>query len=244
MAVPANLLVYGGQLLDGATVTDALGIDRLMNGFTRIPGPGFSMQETLANTVIQQYRISSWSGRRGPTGITRNRWSTETVYCDVTMFRNIQRRVKRPIRHNFTDKLEEVEFFDGNGTATVFDLYRQGLGVGYAASGGLGVNGGAALEQIEVRRLDTGASYTIVYDIAPAVATEVRIDTTVTGGANIYRRLTFHTAPPNIAGVVEVTYYALYNVTIKINEFPFPRDREGMDRTSFTLDLTEMGEAA
>ena len=240
MAVPTNILTYGGQMLDGAAVLDARSVDRTANAFTRENVENFTLQGTMAGTVIQTYRLGSWNGRRGPSWWHQHRWSTNTYYCDSTAFRNIQQRVGRSVRHNFCDRLEDVEAFDGDGTSLTFDLFRQALGNTYTRTAGAGVNQGTAAEQIEVVNVTTGSAYTVVYDVPPA-AGQVRIDTS---GANKFRRLTFEAAPADAAANIQVTYYALYNVSVHILSFPFPHDREGAFTTAFQLALVELGEAA
>jgi len=225
--------------LDGTTIVDGDSVNRLAPAeYRRNHGQGWAVSQFINGSAAVVYALGSSETRRGPAGNALRAWEIEIPFADDVFWPLYLRHALRPVSHTYHDKVVDGQCFDGDASAVDFYLSRQVLGVGYSQTAGLGVNSGAP-ESFRVFRLDTGAEYTVV-NVAPAVATEVRLWRT---GTYAYRRLEFNTAPPNTQGVIWCQGYFLYRVAVNVPYVAVRRNGNG-EYAATVLPIRELGEVA
>lgn len=229
--------------LDGATIPDGATANRLAPAdYSRGQGQGLGITTYLNGNKSQTFRLGGSESRVGPTNVAKRAWSIAADTVDDTAWPTFLRRATRGVNHTFHDKVLDGESFDGNATWTECYLSRQVLGVGYAASAGLGVNAGAA-ESFRVYNETTGVAYTVVTGGAPG-AGQVRLY--IAGEGTLtrdpYRRLTFNAAPGNVQGVIWCEGFFLYECSAGIPGISVARNRSG-EYLATSITLQELGGA-
>jgi len=225
--------------LNGIQIVDGNSVDRLAPSFSKRVDHGYATQRTLTGAYAVTNRLRTFNSRRSPVRGTQYTWTINVRFCDETLFPLIQRISERPIATKFHDKLDAFEFMDGDASTTTFYLQggREILSTAHTASGGIPANTGGTAESLTITRLDTGANYTVVYDTAPTVGTEVRVNTT---GTDAFKELIFNTAPPNVQGVIQVRYWPLYPVVAGVQSFEFSDRRDCTVNVGYSFSIMEI----
>lgn len=175
------------QRIQGVTLMDADGVNWFLADVVQENERNYAMQRVQTGAYVVTHRLRTWAQRRGPSGIWQHTWKHAISHADETVYLLVQRIGMRPVPINMHTSITDMEFFDGDGTATEFYTWRPLLGASYAQSGstGLGVNAGTSASSWTVYNAGTGATVTTVYgrtitvlDFAGAVADTVSLSIT------------------------------------------------------------------
>ena len=180
------------QRINGATLADADSINWLMQDFVQENELNYGMQRVHTGARVVTYRSRTYNNRTGPGAMYQHTWAMPLNHViDETLYQQLHRILLRPVTKTMTTRVQDWEFFSGDGTTREFYLWRQALGAGYSqsASTGLGVNSGNPVE-LRVYNAGDGTSYAVVngrtytmLDFAGAVGDTVTI--TVGGTATV-----------------------------------------------------------
>lgn len=226
--------------VDGVHPVDRNGLSVFPFGIDWTPEENFYEEDVLTGAAYVSFRTTSRAGVRGPSGLVRHQWSIVGV-TDETGWNTLRRINTSSYAHNCTIPIVDTIKLDTDGTTTIYDIYREALGNTYGAVNEIGVNSGIAaafVDQLSVYNRLTGVTYTIVWNVPPAVATEVRMDST---GAGAFRTLTFHTAPSSGASVIRVEGYFLYNVSFAIKRIDLGQDINAQIEIPYQVRMRELG---
>jgi len=235
----------GGPKIDGSTLLDSRGLNRWMQGFTQTPRPPFSLQGVATGKTIQEFMLRD-NGTDWKPSQTYWQWQAQSGAVDPTALELLRERFSMTQAHTMVTGVRDYVRADTDGTRNVLLLDRQVLGDTYSRVNQLGVNGGAAAVDIQIKN-HTGAgpaTYTIAYGAGVPAAGTVNIDITTAGLE--WKRMTF--APADIAGLGSVVdafiIRAVWLYRVALTQPPETYDKNGnTEDVGFPqYTITELGE--